>query len=123
MSQSVSVFVETFVTGADLSAHKNKFMRVSADNTINLATANGDPVIGVLDDIPHNAAGAQAAVRMLGTVQILAGAAVAAGGKVTPDGTGRAVIATAGQAFHAIAIQAATAAGDLIECFLKSGTA
>lgn len=123
MSQSVPGLVSTFVTGADLSGAKNKFMRISADNTINLATAPGQAVIGVLDDTPHNAAGVQGAVRLTGTADVVAGAAVAAGAKVTVDGSGRGVLATAGQEYYGIAIQAATALGDLIEVFLTRGTA
>jgi hypothetical protein len=118
MSQSVPGLVSTFVTGADLSTHKNKFLRISADNTVNLATANGQPVIGVQDDTPHNAAGVQVAVRLSGTADIVAGAAVSAGAFVTANASGQAITCTTGQMAHGIAIQAATALGDLIEVFL-----
>jgi hypothetical protein len=121
MSQSSPQFVYTLVAGADLSTHKNKFAKVTADYTVGLATANTDGVVGVIDDIPHNAAGAQVAIRFGGTCQILAGAAFSAGAKVTPDATSRAIAAVATQDYHAIALQAATAAGDLIECFLIKG--
>ena len=123
MSQSVPGMVETFLAGADLSASKNRFAKVSADNTVSVATAAADSVIGVIDDIPYAAAGAQVAVRMSGTVMITASAAIAAGAKVTPTTGGKAVTAGGGTAYHAIAIQAATADGDLIECFLQKGVA
>ena len=115
MAQSIPGHVETFVTGADLSTYKNRWMKVSADNTVSLATAVTDSIIGVLDDTPYAAAGAQAAVRMSGTAEIVAGAAISAGAKVTTDSAGRAVTATSGQAYFGIAIQAATALADLIE--------
>jgi hypothetical protein len=121
MSQSIPGMVETFIAGADLSTHKNKFLKVSADNTVSLATAMADPVIGVQDDIPQNAAGAQVAVRLGGTVQIVAGTAFSAGAKLTTNGSGQAIVAGAGTAYFAIAIQAATALGDLPECKLQTG--
>jgi len=123
MSQSVPGLVSTFVTGADLSAQKNRWARISADNTVNIATAPANPIIGVIDDIPQNAAGMQVAVRLSGTADIVAGAAVAAGAFVTTDGSARAVTATTGQLAHGIAIQAATALGDLIEVFLVKAPA
>ena len=121
MSQSSPGFVYTFVTGADLSAHRNKFLKVTADYTVNLATDEADAVLGVQDDIPFAAAGAQVAVRMSHTAEVIAGAAVTAGAKVTCDAQGRAVAAAAGENYHGIALEAATAAGDLIEVFLVKG--
>ncbi len=123
MSQSSPQFVYTLLAGADLSAQRNRFAKITADNTVGVATANTDPVVGIIDDIPFNAAGAQVAIRFAGTAQVFAGAAYAAGAKLTTDASGRAVLATAGQTFHAIAIQAATAVGDLCEAFLVKGVA
>lgn len=123
MSQQIPGHVETFVTGADLSTHKSKFLKVTADNTVGLATAPADPVIGVQYDIPFNAAGAQVAVMLDGTPIIMAGAAFSAGAKLMPDGSGRAIVATASGNYHAIAIQAATALGDLVQCKLQNGVA
>lgn len=121
MSQQIPGHVETFVTGADLSTYKNRFMKVSADNTVALATANTEAIIGVLYDIPYAAAGAQAAVMLSGTPQIMAGGAIAAGVRCTTTAAGKLVAATAGQNVHAITIQAATADGDLIQCKLQNG--
>lgn len=121
MGQSSPQFVYTLLAGADLSGARNKFLKMTADQTVGLATANTDAIVGVQDDIPFAAAGAQVAVRFGGTADIMAGAAVAAGSKVTTDGSGRAVVATTGQDYHGIALEAATALGDLIECFLVKG--
>jgi hypothetical protein len=123
MGQSSPQFVYTMVTGADLSAHRNKFAKVSADYTAALATAVGDAIIGVIDDIPYNAAGAQVAIRFGGTAQVVAGAAFAAGARLTTDASGRAITATVGQRYYAIALEAATAVGDMPEVFLQTGTA
>lgn len=121
MSQSSPQFVYTLIAGADLSTHRNKFLKVTADYTVNIATAAGDAVVGVQDDIPFNAAGAQVAIRFGGTAEVMAGAAVAAGAKVMPDASGRAITATTGLDYHGIALEAATAVGDLIEVFLVKG--
>ena len=121
MSQSSPQFVYTLVAGADLSTHRYKFLKVTADYTVNIATANGDAIVGVQDDIPFAAAGAQVAVRFAGTAVVMAGAAIAAGAKVTADASGRAVTVGATQDYHGIALEAATAVGDLIEVFLTKG--
>jgi hypothetical protein len=121
MSQQIPGHVETFVTGADLSTYKNRFMKITADNTVGLATANTDPIIGVLYDIPYAAAAAQAAVMLSGTPMIMAGGAITAGARCTTTAAGKLVAATTGQNVHAIAIQAATADGDLIQCKLQNG--
>lgn len=124
MSQNInSIHTETFIAGADMSALRNRFVKVSADNTVILATANGDSIIGVQEDIPFAAAGAQVGVCLLGTPQICSGASFAAGAKLTSNGSGKAVAATTGQAYHAIAIQAATAADELPQCKLQTGVA
>jgi hypothetical protein len=121
MSQNVPGHVETFVTGADLSAHRYKFLKVSADNTVSLATAMADPVLGIQWDTPFAAAGAQVAVMLSGTPMVMAGAAFSAGAKLTPNGSGLAIVATAGQAYFCIAIQAATASGDIVQAKWQTG--
>ena len=123
MSQQVPGHVETFVAAADLSGNNNRWVKVTADNTVGQATAVGDAIIGVQKDIPHPVAGAQVSVMLSGTPMIMAGAAISAGAPLTTDGSGRAITATSTQRYHARAIQAATALGDLIQCDLhQKGT-
>ena len=121
MSQNIPGHMETFVAGADLSADKYKAAKVSADNTVSRATANTDPVIGVIWDIPYAASGAQGGVMLTGTPDVMAGAAFSAGAKLTPNASGLWIAATTGQAYFAIAIQAATNSGDLVQAKLQSG--
>jgi hypothetical protein len=124
MSQGIpSIHTETFVTGADMSTYRNRFLKISADNTVNLATAITDAVIGIQEDIPHPAAGAQVNVCLLGSPQVVSGAAYGAGAKLTTNATGKAVAAAATNPYFAIAIQAATAADELPQCKLQTGTA
>lgn len=121
MSQNIPGHMESFVAGADLSGGKYKFCQVSADNTVTLATASTHPVLGVIWDIPYNAAGAQVGVMLSGTPMVMASDAISAGAKVTATTGGKAVTATAGQEYFGIAIQAATADGDLIQILLTRG--
>lgn len=123
MSQQNNIFPYTMVAAADLSGNRYRFVRVTADYTVNVAVAPADSVIGVQYDIPFAGAGAQVGIHMIGTTMIVAGGAIAAGSKLTPTAAGKAAVAAIGQAFHAIALQAATADGDLIECFLTKGVA
>jgi hypothetical protein len=117
-----AVAPETFIAGADLSAKNKHFLAVTADNTVNAATGPDDVVIGIQDDIPFNAAGAQVGVRTLtGPSELIIAAAVPAGSFVTPNGAGKGVVATTGQKHHARAITAGTVDGDIIEVIMGSG--
>ena len=122
MSQNInSIHTETFVTGADMSTYRNRFLKVSADNTVNLSTAPADAVLGVQEDIPFAAAGLQVGVCLLGTPQVNAGAAYAAGAKLTPNGSGKAITAVSTNQYFGIAIQAATAVDELPQMKLVGG--
>lgn len=122
MSQGIpSIHTETFVTGADMSTYRNRFVKISADNTVNLATAPADPVIGVQEDIPWPVAGGQVNVCLLGSPQVVSHAAYVAGAKLTTSATGKAVTAVSTNQYFAIAIQAATAADELPQCNLSRG--
>lgn len=123
MSQSVPGHVETFLAAADLSANDMHWVKYSADNTVDKATADTDAICGVQQDIPYAAAGAQVAVQLSGTTKIVAGAPISAGAPLTTDGSGRALTAASTKRYHARAIQAATALGDIIEVDLhQKGT-
>jgi hypothetical protein len=64
------------------------------------------------------AAGEKIAVDVLGTTIIEAGAAITAGATVKADASGKAITWAASGAKVGLALQAATAAGDLIEVLL-----
>ncbi len=77
---------------ADLSTNQFHAVRIDSNGQAALATA-GQSIAGVLQNKP-NAAGVAATIWGPGTLtKMVAGATVAAGADVTPDGTGRAVTA------------------------------
>jgi len=120
MAQMKALLVQTFNANGAINS-KFRFLVFTAEYTVGLAGA-GARAIGVnIDTAPS--AGRGLAVVTQGTVKVEAGAAVAAGALVAPDATGRAITATGGAQYSARALQAATAAGDIIECELESGTA
>jgi hypothetical protein len=115
MSQSYGRQDETYMANADLTPYQFRFAVMTAEYTVGLAGANVR-AIGVIQDIPvQGKAGAPSAIRRTGTSKIVAGAAFAAGVPLTSDATGRAVQATAGQYINGYALEAATAAGDVVE--------
>lgn len=117
---SVDILTMPYMAAADLSTKRYHGMRISAEMTVNTAGAAANDIIGVLQDEP-NAAGKAAAVRVLGTSEVMAGAAFAASALLTTNAAGRWVTATTGQAYAAIASHAATADGDVVEAVLLRG--
>ena len=120
--QSTPVYVATFVSGAVFTGKKGRGVRLTAAHTVSLAGAAPDDIIGVLDDEPA-AAGRECAVRILGSDEVIAGAPFAAGAKLTTDANGAWVAAAAAGKYFAIACEAATAAGDIVEALLIRGSA
>jgi len=119
MAQMKSLLTETFNAEAVIS-NKFRFMIPgAAEYTVNLAGA-GATAIGVNID-KADAIGKGIAVVTKGNPKIEAGAAFAYGAKLKPDATGRAVTAVATDKYSAVARQAATAAGDIVECSLEAG--
>ena len=107
----------TFKAGADLTSSQFRFVKMSAQNTVVVATAGTDKIIGVLQNAP--ALNDTARVTLLnaqGTTQVVASAAIAVGAYVTATTGGKAVTTTtAGNVVAGIAVDAAAADGDLIE--------
>ena len=105
-------------------ANRFRFVVITGDYTVGPAGA-GVRAFGVnLDTADIAGRGILIAQQGSGvTVKIEAGAAFAAGALLAPDASARAVAATATNPYSARAIQAATAAGDIVECELEGGTA
>ena len=118
---------------ADLSTKQFYAVQVSAADTVNVASAAGQKVIGFLQDKP-SAAGRTALVAVYGVSKAVAGAAVAAGalvktlanGKVddasvvaTADASGSsATAATTGAHVIGVALDAATAEDEIIRVLI-----
>lgn len=108
MSQSHSVLTLSFKASAALSA--NTF--VTATGAV--ATAAGNAVGVARSDA---ASGDLCPVDVLGTAKVIASAAISAGARVEVAAGGKAVTQSAGTTVG-IALEAASAAGDVIEVLL-----
>lgn len=116
----------TFKAGADLTGSQFRLVKLSAANTVVVATAATDTIIGILQNAPIP--GDAARVTLLsaqGTAQVVASAAIAVGARITATTGGKAVTAVQAAAgaqpttsVAGVAIDAAAADGDLIEVML-----
>lgn len=93
MAYEMDVLDITFIAGADLSAKQYHFVKLTADNTVEVAGA-GEQAIGILQNKPT--AGLAARVRVFGVSRFINGTAgaIAYGVKVKSDGDGHGVAAT-----------------------------
>jgi hypothetical protein len=81
------------------------FVKVTGANQVGLCVAATDLYVGVLQNKPQKP-GAAATVGILGVTNVICGGVVAAGDKVAPDASGRAV--TDGTNGKCVALQAGT---------------
>lgn len=100
------------VAGADLSGSQFYAVKITAARTVGLANTGGEQIYGILQNKPTT--GQAADVGFLGVSKAAAGAAIAAGAALTTDTTGRLITATSTTHRVATALEAATAAGQLI---------
>jgi len=99
---------------------------VAGDYPIGVAgpAAKKPPLEGLVSDTKAAEAGDQVWVWTDGEICFIeAGGAVSAGDKLGPDADGKAVTASAGNPYGAVALEAASAAGQLIRAFVRVGTA
>ncbi len=101
-----------------------RICKFSALDTVTLATAATDSLIGVNADVAP-AIGERCDVVRQGIAFVEAGAAIAQGAPVTSDATGRAVTAAPGAGVNnriiGFADEAAAAAGDVIRVIVELG--
>jgi hypothetical protein len=102
-----------------------RMVKFSALDTVTLATAATDSIIGANADVAP-AINERCDVVRQGIAFVEAGAAIAIGALVTADATGRAVTAAPGVGVNnrifGIADEAATAAGDVIRVMVELGS-
>jgi hypothetical protein len=103
----------------DLSSHQYKFVVMSATG-VALNTTAGGLVEGVLQNDPA-ALGREATVTAVGTTKCKASAAIAKGARVMSTAAGLAATATATNEAVGVALEAATAANDIITVHLYGG--
>lgn len=104
------------LAGADLSAAQFKFVKFSTGKLV-VAAAGNDQVYGVLQNKPTSDQVCE--LEVFGTTKMVAGAAVAAGAVVMSDAQGRAITGTSTNYGQGFALEAASAAGDIITVTLR----
>lgn len=109
----------TRTANADLSTKQYYFVEAVAGGKVDACNAITDVALGVLQNDP--ASGMPASVAVIGTTKVVAAAAITEGAKVAPAADGRAQTAVSTQIPRGIALDAAGAAGDVIEILLIGG--
>ena len=106
----------TLLAGADLSAKQFYAVKLDSNSKLVLSGA-GESIAGVLQGKP--AADESAEVMVDGVTKAVAGAAFAAGVKLTPDANGKLITATIGDFICGHAIGTSSADGDIVAVLLK----
>lgn len=103
----------TLKASADLSAKQYHFVSISGTGTVN-STGAGLGAVGVVQNKP--ASGEAAEIDCDGVTKVVAGAAITPGteARVMSDANGAAITATATNKVLGVALEAATAAGQVI---------
>lgn len=109
----------TYLASADCSAKQFHYVKQSGAGTATFCNASTDEAIGVLQNKPLS--GEAMAIGILGVTKIVAGDVIAAGADLMPDASGRAITAaTASNKSYGKAIDAATAAGQIIRALIPA---
>lgn len=122
MSYEVPGFkIGTLTASSDLSGSQFRYVKVSGSGTVTICAAASDVPLGILQNKPK--AGEAADVMVTGISKLAAGAAVAAGAEVGSDATGRGIAGATGTRVMGQALEAASAAGQIIAVALPFGRA
>jgi len=100
----------------DLSAYQFRFVKLNASGQVVLA-GDGEWAIGVLQNKP-TAAGQGATVAISGISKAVAGGTLTPGNAVASDAQGRAIRAGTGDYILGVALESATAAGQVVSVLL-----
>ena len=105
--------LSSLTAGADLSAAKYKLATLSsADFNVELANANTDIVLGVINE--NAASGSACHLQHGGIVKVIAGAAVTRGVRLMSNAAGLAITHTSTNPSFAVALEDATGANEVI---------
>lgn len=115
---------KSFVAGAAIGTYT--LVKFGADDaTVVPAAASTDFIIGAVQEVSP-ALGERVDVAVVGVAQLTAGAVVARGALLTTDASGRAIAAAPAAGVNArtigVALEAASAAGDVIHVLLSQGS-
>lgn len=108
----------------DLSAYQYYAMKVDTNKDVDYGDSSaGAIVLGPLENKPDNAAGAECDIAIAGTALLIvdgtAGGGISVGSKIGSNNAYKGVAVTADDAyFFAVALEASTADGDIIEVLL-----
>lgn len=120
MATQTPTFCITRTANADLSAKQYYFVEAIAGGKADACNAITDVALGVLQNDPTS--GLPAAIAVLGTSKVVAGAAIAECARVAPMASGKAQTSAITQYARGIALEAAAADGDIIEILLITTT-
>ena len=100
-----------------------QFLAVKAsgttDHTVTLANTGGEQIFGLLQNKPYTSQAAD--VGLFGISKAVAGAAITTGARLMTDTSGRLITCTSGNFQVAQALEAATAANQIISVYLMAG--
>ena len=118
MAYEIPDFKVAFTAGEDLSSAQFKFLTMESDGQVDLADAETDIAIGVLQNKPT--AGQAAQVMISGITKVEADETLAAGNLVHPSADGQAAVFAAGTdtTKYCAGIVLAAAAGQLATVLL-----
>lgn len=92
MAYEVPGYKLTMVAGEDLTACQHKFVKISANDTVVMATELADIPCGVLQNNPPSGGAAEIMVTGISKLKVGAGGALAAGNLVGGDAEGCGVV-------------------------------
>lgn len=118
MSQSNPTNIMSYKSNADLSANQYKAVKINSSREVLVVGGATDEIIGFQQNIPLAVAGAAVSVAEggSGSAKAMAGAAFSCGAYLKLDASGRLVTGGGGGDENwAIALEAATALGDIVE--------
>jgi hypothetical protein len=122
--QSKPVALISRPTARDLSAKQYYAMKLDSSGDVDYAdSSNGDIALGPLNNEPGAATGAEGSIAVLGTALMIvdgtAGGGISIGSKLGSNSAYEGVAVTADDGYYfAIALEASSADGDIIEVLL-----
>lgn len=123
MSQFVKGFSFPKVSAADLSASKYLVAKLDSTGKIDVATANTDAIVGVIEEGAQAYSGAPVSVQFAGTAKVIAGGNIAIGDRVTATTAGKVITTTTDKQsiLGRYVGDVAAVSGDIIEVLLSPG--
>lgn len=120
MSQMSNTVYKSFVAGADLSSARYLFVELGTNaNEVSVVNGATDIPIGVVTDFYRGTQGMPVTVAIAGTVKVVASGAITKGAWVGSNAAGKAAAKTNnGDIVRGIALESATADGEIIEILL-----